>query len=130
MAKRVIQMKFFEAGRYSKALFLTAGAAAMLMIVGCSSHHYYYAAAPPPPPPAGYAQRPPLVEIAQRNGHIAGRDDGARDAYRGSGYRPNHDRNFRATPGYDPALGPFDVYRQSYRDSYLRGYDEGYRGLR
>jgi len=122
-------MKLLDARFYSKTVFAIAGAAVMLAAAGCASHPYYYAA-PPPPPPAGYAERPPLVEVAQRNGHFAGRDDGARDAYRGSGYRPQHDHNFRSTPGYDPSLGPFDVYRQSYRDAYLRGYDEGFRGLR
>ena len=112
----------------SKKLIATAGLALVLAATGCASHPHYYAAPFQPPPPPGYRERPPLVELAQRNGHFAGRDDGSRDAYRGSAYRPEHDRNFKATPGYDSSLGPFEVYRQSYQEAYLRGYDEGFRG--
>lgn len=105
-------------------LFSFAGTAALFATAGCASHPYY---PPPPPPPPAYAQRPPLIDLADRNGFRAGTDDGARDAYNGRGYRPQHDRNFRDTPGYDPALGPFEPYRRAFRDAYLRGYDNGFR---
>lgn len=105
----------------TRILLLSLGGAATLFAAGCASHPYY----PPPPPP--YAQRPPLIDLADHNGFRAGTDDGARDAYNGRGYRPQHNRNFRDTPGYNPALGPFEPYRRAFRDAYLRGYDNGFR---
>ena len=97
---------------------------AVLFTAGCASHPYYYASAPPPPPP--YSSPSPLIEHAQREGFRVGVDDGARDLYNGFGYHPKHDRNFRDTPGYDPALGPFGAYRDTFRNAYLRGYDKGF----
>ena len=109
--------------RYLRTLILSfAGAAAMLSVTGCASHAYY----PPPPAPAPYARRPPLIDAADRNGFRSGADDGARDAYSSRRYHPQHDRAFKKTPGYDPALGPFEPYRRAFRDAYLRGYDNGF----
>lgn len=104
------------------ALALT-GTSAMLLATGCASHAYYYA---PPPPPA-YVQRPPLIDLADHNGFRFGSDNGARDAYEGRGFRPQHDRAFHETPGYDPNLGPIGPYRRAFREAYLRGYDNGFR---
>jgi len=109
----------------STLLFACTGAAALFALAGCASHPNYYAPPPPPPPPA-YAQRPPLIELADQNGFRTGADECARDAYRGSGYHPEHDRGFRDTPGYDPSLGPFGPYRHAFRDAFLRGYDVGF----
>jgi len=99
-----------------------AGTATLLAATGCASHAYY---APPPPP--AYAQRPPLIELADRNGFQTGSADGARDAYNGRPFSPQHTRAFHDTPGYDPNLGPFEPYRHAFRDAYLRGYDAGFR---
>ena len=101
-----------------------AGAAALLAVTGCASHAYY---PPPPPPPPAYGQRPPLIDLADRNGFQTGTTDGSRDAYDGRGYRPQHTRAFHDTPGYDPALGPFEPYRRAFREAYVRGYDNGFR---
>ncbi len=99
---------------------------AALVVSGCASEGYY-AAAPPPPPPPLYNERPPLIDLALHQGYRTGVDDGARDAYYGRGYRPEHERNFREAPGYDPRLGPYEPYRDAFRDAYLRGYSNGFR---
>ncbi len=114
-------MNAIKIGRLALTL---AGTASVLAATGCASHPYY-AAAPPPPP--AYVQRPPLIESADRNGFRTGESNGARDAYEGRGFRPQSDRAFRDTPGYDPNLGPFEPYRRAFRDAYLRGYDNGFR---
>ncbi len=90
----------------------------------CVAHAYY--APPPPPPPVGYNSVPPLIARADHEGFRAGTGDGARDAYNGFGYHPQHDRKFHNTPGYDSALGPYEPYRDAFRRSYLRGYDQGF----
>ncbi len=96
-----------------------------LFMTGCASRTYY-AAAPPPPPYSGYQSAPPLIERAEHEGFRIGSEDGARDAYNGFGHHPQHDRNFHDTPGYDPAMGPYNPYRDAFRKSYLRGYDASY----
>ena len=92
---------------------------------GCA-HHYY--PPPPPPPPQAYQQVPPLILLANRFGVEAGRQDGARDAFEQTGYHPRNDRRFVETPGYDPNLGPFAPYRDTFRSAYLHAYDMGFRG--
>jgi hypothetical protein len=99
-------------------------AAACLLTTGCASHPYYYAAPPPPPPP--YGGVPPLIERADHEGFRAGSEDGARDAYNGFGHHPERDRKFRDAPGYDPSLGPFGPYRDAFRQSYVRGYNQAF----
>ena len=96
-----------------------------LFMTGCASRTYY-AAAPPPPPYNGYQSAPPLIERAEHEGFRIGSEAGARDAYNGFGHHPQHDRSFHDTPGYDPAMGPYSAYRDAFRRSYLRGYDESY----
>ena len=108
-----------------KSLLISLAGVAALAVTGCASHPYY--AAPPPPPPQAYQQRPPLIDLADRNGFQSGNADGARDAYDGRRFNPQHTRAFRNTPGYDPNLGPFEPYRRAFRDAYLRGYDAGFR---
>jgi len=93
----------------------------MLASIGCSHTNYY---PPPPPPPA--AQVPAVVQLADRNGFLTGRTDGARDATSGFAFAPRRTRAYHDTPGYDPALGPFSVYRNAFRDAYVRGYGQGY----
>src|ERR1700685_1702456 len=96
-----------------------------LFMTGCASRTYY-AAAPPPPPYNGYQSAPPLIARAEQEGFRIGSVDGARDAYNRFGHHPQHDPNFHDTPGYDPAMGPYGPYRDAFRKSYLRGYDESY----
>ena len=86
--------------------------------------HPYYAVAP-------RTRRPttaflPLIARADHEGFRAGSEDGARDLYNSFGHHPQHDRKFRDTPGYDPALGPYGPYRDAFRRSYLRGYDQSF----
>jgi hypothetical protein len=105
-----------------RRLTLPTALFATLLVTGCGPRTYY---GPPPPPPPGYAV-PPLIAQAERDGFRMGNEDGARDAYQGRGYHPRGDRNFKVTPGYDPAMGPYPPYRDRFRNSYLRGYDRGY----
>jgi hypothetical protein len=93
-------------------------AAACFIPVGCAAHVF----APPP----SYAWPSPLVQEADRLGFRSGSEDGARDAAYGNGYHPRRDRKYADTPGYDPGLGPFPVYRDYFRTAYLRGYDSGF----
>jgi len=109
-------MKLARPIRFLLALPL---AAACLIPAGCAAHVYG-------PPPPQYAGPPPLVQEADGRGFRAGVDDGARDFANGTGYHPRRDRKFADTPGYDPALGPFPVYRDNFRTAYLRGYDSGF----
>ena len=97
--------------------------AATLFTAGCAQHPYYAAT---PPPAAYYQSAPPLVERAEREGFRAGSEDGARDLYNGFGHHPQHDHSYHDTPGYDPALGPYGPYRDAFRRSYLRGYDQSF----
>ena len=99
--------------------FLTV---ACLLTAGCAPHPYY-AVAPPPPP---YNSIPPLIARADHEGFRAGSEDGARDAYNGFGRHPERDRKYHDAPGYDPALGPFGPYRDAFRNSYVRGYDQAF----
>ncbi len=98
-------------------------AAATLFTAGCAQHPYYSAT---PPPAAYYQSAPLLVERAEREGFRAGSENGARDLYNGFGHHPQHDRSYHDTPGYDPALGPYGPYRDAFRRSYLRGYDQSF----
>jgi hypothetical protein len=101
---------------------LPLAAAACLLTAGCASHTYYVAPGPPPP---SYSV-PPLIARANQEGYRAGSADGARDAYNGFGHHPQRDRNFHDAPGYDPALGPFGPYKDAFRNSYIRAYDQSY----
>ena len=98
----------------ASSLFLFAG-------LGCAKHY-----APPSPPPPPIAQVPPLVQLAEHNGFETGRSDGARAAESGAPYDARRTRAFHDCPGYDPHLGPFEPYRNAFRDAYLRGYDAGF----
>ncbi len=101
-----------------------------LLLAGCR-HEEAYAPAPPPPPPVSYVgQVPQLIQQAQRNGFRAGVDNGARDAYYRAGYTPRRDRRYTDAPGYDYRLGPIQPYVDAFRNAYLRGYDQGFYGVR
>ena len=100
-------------------------AASILLFAAAGCAHPYY---PPPPPPPPMAQALPLVQLADHNGFVTGREHGARDAQAGAPFHARHTRAFHDTPGYAPQLGPFPVYRDAYRSAYLRGYHVGYYG--
>jgi len=110
----------------SPRIFAVLLAVPLLFAAGCAQRTTYAYAPPPPPPPPPYSA-PPLIERATHEGFRIGSENGARDAYRGFGYQPRHDRAFHDTPGYDPAFGPYGPYRDAFRDAYLRGYDQGFR---
>ncbi len=97
------------------------GSLALVAVTGCA--HNTYVAAPPPPP----VNAPPLVQLAERDGFKTGRADGERDSINGIRFKPEATRAYHDTPGYDPRLGPFPVYRDAFRNAYIRGYNIGYR---
>lgn len=35
-------------------------------------------------------------------------------------------RAYHDAPGFDPNLGPFEAYANTFRNAYLRGYDKGF----
>lgn len=94
----------------------------VLSSLGCARAYY----PPPPPPPPQVSAAPTIVEIAERNGFSMGRQDGARAAQLGQLFHARHTRAFRVTPGYDPQMGPYNVYRNAFRRAYLNGYRKGY----
>ncbi len=104
-----------------QSILITALCSAALL-AGTGCHPRYYAA-PPPPPPSG---PPPIVQLADHNGFETGRSDGARESGAGYPFAPRRTRAYHDTPGYDPALGPFNVYQNAFRNAYLRGYDRGF----
>lgn len=98
--------------------------AAIVALTGCASQPRYVAVAPPPPPAYGPS---PIIQVAEQNGFRDGQHDGARDLVQRAAYRPQYDRRYATTPGYDGRLGPYPVYRDTYRNAYLRGYNSGFR---
>lgn len=107
--------------RFSRLIALGLIAACLLLTAGCAQRVYG------PPPYSAYAPNA-LVAEAERRGFEAGLEDGSRDAARRAEYRPRRDRRYADPPGYDPAMGPYGPYRDTFRDSYLRGYAQGFRG--
>ena len=71
-----------------------------------------------------------MIEHAQHEGFREGRDDAVRDYYNGSGYHPRHNWKYRDTPGYQPGMGPFGPYQNTFRLAYLQGYDDAFRQQR
>ena len=60
-------------------------------------------------------------------GYEDGLYTGANDGRRGQSYNPSRSHFFRsATGGYTARFGDRDVYKQAYRDGFMRGYEEGY----
>lgn len=103
-------------------LLAPAVLAACLLTAGCAERAYG-----PPVPPPPYSGNALVVE-ADRRGFRAGADDGARDAVNRTGYHPRRNRLYAETPGYDPSLGPFALYRNTFRNAYLRGYGDAFNG--
>ncbi|HEU5341241.1 hypothetical protein [Edaphobacter sp.] len=98
-------------------------AAGILLTAGCS-HQTYYVSAPPPPP---VNEVPPMIAHARHEGYRAGQDDAARDLYNRSGYHPRNNWKYRDTPGFQPGMGPFADYQNTFRLAYLSGYEAAFR---
>jgi hypothetical protein len=103
-----------------KGLLAAISSVVIFGALGCAPH--YVAPPPPPPPPAA----PPIVQFAERQGFELGRADGARTAEAGAPPEPRRTPAYHDTPGYQPGMGPFDVYQNAFRNAYLRGYEKGY----
>lgn len=71
-----------------------------------------------------------MVQLAERNGFDTGRADGERDVMNGMPSAPLRTRAYHDTPGFQPGMGPYPVYRDAFRHAYLRGYEHGYRRMR
>ncbi len=68
--------------------------------------------------------------IAAQYGYHDGFNDGLNAAKDGDAFLPTKEGDYRnATEGYDDEFGSKDVYKSAYRDSYLRGYDAGFKSV-
>jgi len=68
--------------------------------------------------------------IAGTNGFRDGFEKGKNAALNGEEYKPGNTHDFRkATNGFDESLGDKDIYKDAYRDSFLRGYSAGFRSV-
>ena len=69
------------------------------------------------------------ASIAFDNGYNDGLDKGREDARDRDSYDPNRHRWYRnADRGYEGRYGRKDDYREVYRDGFLSGYNQAYRG--
>jgi hypothetical protein len=93
------------------------------------------------PRPAPYPDRYPsgrypnsrgtyrFANVAFDNGYNDGLDKGREDARDRDSYDPNrHGRYRSADRGYEGRYGSKDEYREIYRDGFLAGYNDAYRG--
>ena len=68
--------------------------------------------------------------IARDYGFKDGYYDGRQAGMERDAYHPENSGDYqKATNGYEDTFGDKDVYRQSYREAYLRGYDSGWRSV-
>jgi hypothetical protein len=66
-------------------------------------------------------------DVGYRDGVMAGSDDYSQRR----SARPEDQRDFRdADHGYRPSYGDRVIYQRQYRDGFLRGYSDGFRGVR
>ncbi|MCA1557286.1 MAG: hypothetical protein LC731_01955, partial [Acidobacteria bacterium] len=76
----------------------------------------------------GYNDRTEVRRRAESVGYDEGYRAGQDDRARGRGYDLESHNTYRdATAGYDNSYGDVEYYRNIFRQSYRRGYDEGYR---
>ena len=69
------------------------------------------------------------MEQARHFGYDDGLANGRADLRAGKDFRPEHgDLYEHATHGWAPELGTRAEWQQYYREGYVRGYEEGYRG--
>lgn len=68
------------------------------------------------------------ARIASDYGYRDGFDDGHEVGMERETYYPEKEGDFRnGTNGYEGHFGSKDLYKQAYRDAYLKGYDAGFR---
>ena len=68
------------------------------------------------------------TRIAADYGYRDGYDDGHEVGLEREMYNPHKEGDFRnGTDGYEGDFGSKDLYKQAYRDAYLKGYDAGFR---
>jgi hypothetical protein len=76
----------------------------------------------------GRYDRNEIVRMAQQNGYNDGIRRGQEDRSRRRGYEANRSSEYRdGSRGYRSEYGNRDIYRQAYREGFMRGYDEAYR---
>jgi hypothetical protein len=79
---------------------------------------------------SGYTNRYDLDRIARGWGHRDGFKDGWKAALKNRAYDPVDNHDYRdADNGYKRRFGSKFLYRTSYRDGYVRGYDAGFRSI-
>jgi hypothetical protein len=70
-----------------------------------------------------------IIRMAQQNGFNDGVRRGQEDRSRRRGNEATRESEYRdGMRGYRSEYGNRDIYRQAYRDGFLRGYNEAYRG--
>lgn len=75
--------------------------------------------------PGSPAQRA-LHEQAQKNGARDGHDDGLAAFKSGASSTPTTGVNYQTPSGYNPSLGPSNVYERLYRQAYQKAYRRAY----
>jgi len=75
---------------------------------------------------AVYGASPYANNPAYQRGLRDGLGDGVHDRQKHKDYRPTHTENYDDTPGYDKSFGDKDLYKRTYRDAYILGYQQGY----
>jgi hypothetical protein len=69
----------------------------------------------------------PVSRAAERFGYEDGHAAGQKDLNAGNAFRPADGEMYKkADRGWTPRLGDKDQYQQTYRESFARGYQEGY----
>jgi len=79
-------------------------------------------------PPAA-ANLPPSDQQAKQFGYQDGLAAGRHDAMKGDKFKPeDHDLYKNGLHGWTTALGTKDQFKQLYREAFVKGYEEGFRG--
>lgn len=65
-------------------------------------------------------------DFAHRWGYHAGEVNGQRDRVTGHSYRPTHDDAYKHVPNSDGIPMPRALFKDEYKDAYIRGYQAGY----
>lgn len=83
-----------------------------------------------PPPDPGYATfyqgDNAHPNPASRWGYHDGWVDGVHDKKTGHSFRPTHDDKYKKAPHYGHPDMPPAQYKQTYREAYVHGYEQGY----
>ena len=111
---------------------LTGSSVAAFAQYGAPSPYY-----PPPQYGPGYGPAPQSrywqeyreergPDYAHRWGYHAGEINGQRDRETGHSYRPTHDDAYKHVPNSGGIPMPRGLFKDEYRDAYVRGYQAGY----